>query len=229
MKKLSIFTALLLTAFLFTGCSSFVGEPDCGGEVPSVLRFQSLEELRILDTLIDGAPQALEDYYNEDIWSLDCGNVEQVVELFGRMENVVIPYPKKSENMEVTYIHYSSLHDGADIWYKKGKILFTAKVWPYNEINVYDMWSEGYRNREAVYQWNIAGTEYPVYQSNHERDFEFYRSYIFLENYQIVFTIDKARDEEKDDFYDASYEDVDLSDLENFEFLTVKEVLDRME
>ena len=222
MKNYLFLVVLVLNVFVFSSCTEPVHPPP-----PSQLSFHSFEELKTVDTLIDGDPKVLEDYCKHTS-SLMCEYAETVVALFSRLENVVIPYPKNSENVELTYACYSDLHDYSDIWYKKNKILFQARIWPYNEIRVYDEWNKDFKDRTAVYQWNIAGTEYPVYQSNHVRDFEFYRSHIFLENYQIIFTITKARDEEADEFYDVSYEDIHLNDLENFEFRTVREILDSM-
>ena len=244
MKKIFVFITLLLIGSVLAGCGQdtvrnsptatstlapvSTTQPVHQGDTPNQLHFYSFEKMKEVDEVMQGDPETLEAYYEEHLDCLACYSWQEAAELFDQVKDTVILYPKDNTGLELRYLEKSAILQQIILDYlcTDKRLAYQVLILPNDQGNIQEGYEE-YQDREVVYQWHIPNSdiECSIYESVDGKAFSLYVGFIFLEDYQMVFTIDRVRDESIDGFYEVRHDEVDLSKLEDLEFRTVREIL----
>ena len=244
MKKIFVFMTLLLIGSVLAGCGqAAVGnsptatstlapvsttQPVHQEDTPNQLHFYSFETLKEVDQVMQGDPEVLEAYYEEHMNCLACYSAGEALTMFQDLKTVRIPYPNKGD-CSLVRLDHNALHRGTTVWYDKEHFRYKFSI-----LNDTSFWGteeeirEFYQTKEVVYRQQ--GEDYVMLVRENDEDEDeriLYIGNVFFEDVQIVFTVERIKNE------DGQWEDdgnvqVDLNGLSDFDFITVGDVLTRL-
>ena len=228
MKKLAIFIALLITAVVFTGCNLLEGEDACG-PMPLQVVLYSFEDLKSLASFIDADPEDIQDYYNQH--ELRTSDPVKAVRLCSEKLDIRIPCADKFEDPSIEQIYMDSVNSCIDVWYHIGDYRYTFSCDP--DINPDLEMSEDIRKEyeadNVLYRSETPDRIIYMYASNTYNPDCLYKGRIIMKDVSIYIWILRDIDEETGEYKDGGNPNVDLAQLEEFDFVIARDLLDQME
>ena len=243
MKKISVLIALLLTVFLFTACNqSRVAENPASREAESTaitgdhssppvqLIFYSFEELKTFAALLDGDPEVLKAYINdpETPSRISWLHPDIAAAICAKQLDIIIPCADRFENVSVEMISMDEVNISISVWYDIGDYRYCFSCFPKGTGKAAERIREEYEADNVLYRSQTPDKIIYAYDYNKANPDGLYSGQIHLEDVQMFFDILRDVDEETGEYKDGGNIDVDLSHLEQFEFVQLREVLDRM-
>ena len=228
MKKLSILIALLMTAFVFTGCDLLEGEDACG-PMPLQVVLYSFEDLKTLASFIDADPEDIQDYYNQH--ELRTSDPVKAARLCSEKLDIRIPCADRFEDFSVEQIYMDSVNSCIDVWYHIGdyRYPFTCYQEANPNLEMNEKIRKEYKADNLLYYSKTKEKITYVYASNDTDPAYLYEGEIIMKDASIYIWILRDIDEETGEYKDGGNPNVDLAQMEKFDFVIVRDLLAQME
>ena len=244
MKKVSFMVVFLLSAFLFTACNqNMVSEkpmfsveeptavPADHGSPPSQMVFYSFNELKDFTSLMEGNSEDLYDYYYNHTETLCCSGPKEAVAICSEKLDIRIPCADKFEDPSIEQIYMDSVNSCIDVWYHIGDYRYTFSCDP--DINPDLEMSEDIRKEyeadNVLYRSETPDRIIYMYASNTYNPDCLYKGRIIMKDASIYIWILRDIDEDTGEYKDGGNPNVDLAQLEKFDFVIARDLLDQME
>ncbi len=243
MKKISVLIALFLTIFLFTACNqSRVAENPASGEAeptavtgdhsspPVQLIFYSFEELKTFASLPDDDLETLMAYVEDPEISsrISWYRLDIAAAICAKQLDIIIPCADRFENVSVDMIYMDEVNISILVWYDIGDYRYCFSCYPKGTGKAEERIQEEYEADNVLYRSQTPDKIIYAYDYEKDNSDGLYSGQIHLEDIQMYFDILRDVDEETGEYKDGGNIDVDLSQMEQFEFVQLREVLDKM-
>ena len=240
MKKMFALVILLLASFLLTACNqdaisetltSAVNEPTAipvdHGSPPLQVVLYSFEDLKTLASFIDADSEDIQDYYNQH--KLRTSDPVKAVRLCSEKLDIRIPFADRFEDFSIEQIHIDA--GNFNVWYHIGDYRYLFYCYSDNNKNL-EMREKArmeYESNNILYRSETPEKIIYAYAFNQYNPDSLYRGRIIMKDANIIVWILRDIDEDTGEYKDGGNPNVDLTQLEKFDFVIARDLLDQME